>query len=776
MRSKSPKPSWLNRVSTRVLGLTVLGLATLGTSSALAATATVTPFTPYTTVQYQGINTVFYPSSTSADTAFYLDVRNGFNPIDFTSGSAQLYFTITGFDTTNRYLYVFIEGTTTGAYTTVPLAYCAGANCSGDQADSTGNSQINIGIAPSALCAGANAGAKGCTTGGVVNQVTSGLLSSILRLHFVISSYNVSTSVPVADKDAATSLQVFPETSGPRVAGCPGGYGFFPGDGNILVDTSGFTVNPDTTQGGSSPAFINVFVAYQQGASLPADYTTLNLVSTPYGAGQVEVGPFENSTDGNLIPYAVDYAVQDSAGLFAFCGQPPTDSNPTPGNGLAYPLTNVFATDIQGFLRESNCFVATASYRDGRAPGVMLLRHFRDEVLSEYRLGRDFIGWYYANGPIAADWLLRHPIFRSVALLALLPLQGFAWITLHPGILFVPFIGLAILLGYALRRRTRGAPLFLVLFLLGVLAGPGTAKAAGSNQPYIDSLISELPKETEPSAANPSPYIDSLKRKMGKQSDDDATGYTDEIKKGLPSDGSKNYTDRAKRALPPDNRSAIEDFRKGRQLKANKGSLDTRSAFGFDIMASATRTYASGPNTDVAYESVYGNKWVPDFTLHYEWRPFTSEFIKKFGLYASVGASFTTANGVLNYQDSRFGSESRTKFRFIVLPVQAGLIYRFSVFDFMWPYFAGGPAMIGFTENRDDKGDGHHGYDLGYWFMGGVAFGLDWMSAKSSWDQYESTGVKHTYFTIDYSYLESVAGGIVEFTVDGVRAGFTFEL
>ena len=81
-----------------------------------------------------------------------------------------------------------------------------------------------------------------------------------------------------------------------------------------------------------------------------------------------------------------------------------------------------------------------------------------------------------------------------------------------------------------------------------------------------------------------------------------------------------------------------------------------------------------------------------------------------------------------------------------------------------------------FIEQRNDKSKGHHGYTFGYWFTGGVAFGLDWLSPKASWDQYESTGVKHTYFTLDYSYLESVGGGLVEFTVDGVKAGFTFEL
>jgi hypothetical protein len=344
-------------------------------------------------------------------------------------------------------------------------------------------------------------------------------------------------------------------------------------------------------------------------------------------------------------------------------------------------------------------------------------------------------------------------------------------------VLFAPLGAFLALFFFGFRsRKNRRIP--AVFFLAAILAA-ATPKARASDQPYIDSLISELPKDTRPTAEQPQPYIDSLRKKMTKNADDDATGYTEELRKEVPkSDGSEAYTQKIQRTLPRESGSAIEDYRKGKQLKANKGSLDTRSAFGFDILAGATRTYTSGENTLVSYDEVYGDGWIPELSFHYEWRPFTSSFLKKFGLFTSLGASFTKAKGHYAYRGpgDEFPAESDVDFRFIAIPANVGLIYRFSVFDFMWPYFGGGPSVIGFTETRNDKQPGNHGYDLGYWFMGGVAFGLDWISPKSSWDQYESTGVKHSYFTIDYSYLESVAGGLIEFTVDGVRLGFTFEL
>jgi hypothetical protein len=49
------------------------------------------------------------------------------------------------------------------------------------------------------------------------------------------------------------------------------------------------------------------------------------------------------------------------------------------------------------------CFVATVAYSNNPAhPDVVFLRKFRDQRLSKSRLGRSFIAWYYATGPMLA--------------------------------------------------------------------------------------------------------------------------------------------------------------------------------------------------------------------------------------------------------------------------------------------------------------------------------------------------------------------------------------
>lgn len=50
------------------------------------------------------------------------------------------------------------------------------------------------------------------------------------------------------------------------------------------------------------------------------------------------------------------------------------------------------------------CFVATAVY-GADSTIVKWLRRYRDEILSRSRVGRQFIRWYYRNGPALADYV-----------------------------------------------------------------------------------------------------------------------------------------------------------------------------------------------------------------------------------------------------------------------------------------------------------------------------------------------------------------------------------
>ena len=55
------------------------------------------------------------------------------------------------------------------------------------------------------------------------------------------------------------------------------------------------------------------------------------------------------------------------------------------------------------------CFIATAVYGDFKAPEVIILRNWRDRVLSTNTLGRLAIEFYYRTSPPIARYLASHP-------------------------------------------------------------------------------------------------------------------------------------------------------------------------------------------------------------------------------------------------------------------------------------------------------------------------------------------------------------------------------
>ncbi len=295
---------------------------------------------------------------------------------------------------------------------------------------------VSIQVYPKDICidyniqAGAGS-ATGCTVGGTDVSPNQGTPTvQPMQLTFQVNSVTndgSKTKTTEASQDSSSPISLAFQTDGPTFScNLVKNDVYTPRDASIKLNAAFLGV---AQASGRAPLSIAIVVA-NRGA-------TVNLTSTYQGQnelvrrvgiadGQIVDG-FVNSeslTDANS--YTMGFLARDASGVVT--------------TEAACQLSNVRTAAIQGFLSKSNCFIATAAFRSVDAAPVEMLREFRGEFLMSNRPGRAFVRWYYRWSPPAAEWLMLHPVARYPVLHALIPLQLFAWLALHPSALVLVFV------------------------------------------------------------------------------------------------------------------------------------------------------------------------------------------------------------------------------------------------------------------------------------------------------------------------------------------------
>jgi C1A family cysteine protease/methionine-rich copper-binding protein CopC len=105
------------------------------------------------------------------------------------------------------------------------------------------------------------------------------------------------------------------------------------------------------------------------------------------------------------------------------------------------------------------CFIATAAFGSPIEPHVQILRDFRDRYLRGHEAGNFLVRSYEKLSPPVARFISDHEILKAAVRLSLLPLIGFAFVTLHLGeglFVAVGFFGVVSLAaGRSRQRRVR---------------------------------------------------------------------------------------------------------------------------------------------------------------------------------------------------------------------------------------------------------------------------------------------------------------------------------
>jgi hypothetical protein len=526
---------------------------------------------------------------------------------------------------------------------------------------------------------------------------------------------------------------------------------YYPGDQSVLINAGNYATG---INGGAS--LQSILVLAKLGSSVPA------LSSNSVSAVGADVSAYINYTGDRQIAtgftntsstsplnngYAASFYAMNSAGIFSYGNACNTGVFPL-GQGAVSSDGLLHAEGVNSVLTESKCFIATAAFHDGKAGPVMMLRKFRDQVLSKYSLGRDFISTYYTYSPALAEWAWDKPIIRSVALHALAPVEFMAW---------------------AILKLTPAEE----------INSDSTPQAAPSSQPYIDRIKKKLDEEdaSEHHEVGDS-YTETLKKRLDAEPTP-SSSYIDRIKKTLPAeeDSSIGYADRLKKDLPPEDEvdSPIAKVKEGRDHinEPKRPTIKSAVSVSFGVVPGVKVENSAGI---VKFQDEYGGPFQPDLWIRYERQLFHSENFGSFGIGGELGVSY--AEGYGQYQFA-FGSlnsrQSRTKFSFLQIPVLVNAIYRFNLLRILRPYGGVGVGALGYSEIRTDGIPSKRGYSMIYDGRVGVSLLLDFLDSKTSRDGYLSTGIQHTYLFAEYMYLNSFNKTGVTFGRSGVYAGFLFE-
>ncbi len=486
----------MNRIRT---WLAVVGFCIPGVAQAVM---TVTPESPwgadngtvyYVAGSYSGGGS--FSGNGAAHNAVFLDTASGYREINLTLGvnggalerdlikltvKTDQTIALTG---SQQPVVAVVMKDASNAERFVPIAWAGGSVCSGGncQGQSTIGGQnyylsakfysqgtLQIGLYPHDLCTAyfvqQGTSAAGCNSGDVIPTKTtvSGTASRLalsIRVYTAIDSGS-ATQPGLADTTADTAaLNLNFQADGPSITTCPDMNSiYFPGDGEIFVFPASYSIivhdgaTPGSEIASTNRAPISALVTVaKKGQGIDPNVTSAfrsnsNLVSIQPLSALSSVSGFENGSF-----YGVGFMFRDAAGLIA--------SNDT------CVLQDVKTSEIQGFLKESKCFIATAAFRSQESAPVRLLRIFRNQKLKPHAWGRAFVSLYEEVSPPLAQWVVDHPESRFFVLAALTPIEGLAWFALQPGSGFLLkallFIAAAILMTAArvrLRNPRGGSP------------------------------------------------------------------------------------------------------------------------------------------------------------------------------------------------------------------------------------------------------------------------------------------------------------------------------
>ena len=526
-----------------------------------------------------------------------------------------------------------------------------------------------------------------------------------------------------------------------------------------------------------------------------SDYIDLPISGTDTTTFSVSPKRIEGLT--NDTEYFFKAAVVDAAGNVGYYSASADDTDCSVASDTL--CRRVTPSEVVGVLSNTNCFIATAAY-GGRSKNatfgheVEVLRDFRDQYLMNTSLGRAFVRAYYIASPPLALAIVDRPAIRAAVRGLLTPFVLFAELAMNRGLwiaalasIVVLAIASAILL--LILRKNRPRPRHLAIaFAIGLGALTISPAALAEDTTATPSELDKaIEAETAPEPEYPYPGAKDAefktktaneapkrrKARLGtprpKAVTEDGeyiyttSGETDEVHWGKPDkvkfSGQEGRT-------PPQTITADGEY-----LYPIEHSEFTGAA-GVRIGAMAPPNI-SNPDNRLSFKDIYGSDPVPAIMFEYEY-PLTRA-IGRIGIKFETG--FIVRQGQGHFKSAARATETADeRFTFVMVPLQASVMYRFQFADSQWivPFVEGGANYSGIAELRDDNKSPRVGGSPALIAGGGVSLLLDWIDRRAIAQLDADYGINHVWATAQYRQIQGLKKDL-DISSNLISVGVTFD-
>ena len=174
------------------------------------------------------------------------------------------------------------------------------------------------------------------------------------------------------------------------------------------------------------------------------------------------------------------------------------------------------------------------------------------------------------------------------------------------------------------------------------------------------------------------------------------------------------------------------------------------------------------------FEDFYGS--ASAMSIGYDYEYFFTESNGKLGGQLGVSVQYSSGKGRLVQNPPAESTPSVEKFSFATIPIFLGGVYRFEYSNRQWlaPYVAGGAALVGLAEKREDSKSINTTGGIGFYGTAGALLNVSIFDRETSLTLDSEYGIGNLWINLEYKYI-NVSAKTFDYQNGYVQGGVSFD-